>query len=98
MSYATWRRLRDGCTPVDWVSSGWTSREAGMICGLPLNSRAARRLAKQRQWMRDFLLSRARQLYVSYCEADMGWRRVFVAALRQAGADVWFDETHSGSG
>ena len=65
---------------------------------LPSNSRAARRLAEQRRWMRDFLLARTRDLSISHCEADADWCRPFVAALRQSGADVWFDETHGGSG
>ncbi|HEX9413566.1 MAG TPA: toll/interleukin-1 receptor domain-containing protein, partial [Ktedonobacterales bacterium] len=62
------------------------------------NSRAARRMAEQRRWMRDFLLSHERQLFISHCEADVAWCRPFVDRLRQAGADVWFDETHRGSG
>lgn len=48
--------------------------------------------------MRDFLWSCTRQLFISHCEADAAWCRSFVAALRQAGADVWFDEAHRGSG
>lgn len=65
--------------------------------GLPPNSRAARRVAAQRQEMRSFLLSRARQLFISHCEADIAWCRPFADALCQAGADVWFDEAHRGS-
>jgi len=69
-----------------------------MNTGLPPNSRAARHMAEQRRGMRDFLMSRRRQLFISHCEADTAWCRPFVDTLRQAGADVWFDEAHHGSG
>lgn len=44
------------------------------------------------------LVARTRQLFISHCEADAAWCRPFVDALCQAGADVWFDEMHRGSG
>lgn len=69
-----------------------------MYYGLHPNSRAARRLDAQRRQMREGLLSRGRRLYLSFCEDDLAWCRPFSGALRQAGADVWFDEAHVGSG
>jgi tetratricopeptide (TPR) repeat protein len=43
-------------------------------------------------------MAEAARIFVSHSHEDTAWARPFVAALRQAGADVWYDEHDRGYG
>jgi tetratricopeptide (TPR) repeat protein len=43
-------------------------------------------------------MAEAARIFVSHSHADNAWTRPFVEALRQAGADVWYDEHNLGYG
>ncbi len=40
----------------------------------------------------------AAPMFVSHCDQDDTWCREFVALLRRAGGDVWYDDRHLGYG
>jgi TIR domain len=48
--------------------------------------------------LRGPLMAHAARIFVSHAPADTAWCRAFVQALREAGADVWYDEHHLGDG
>lgn len=66
--------------------------------GLPPSSRKARLFDKQRRVRRERRQLWFQRVFLSSCDEDIAWSRPFVDTLRQAGADVWFDESHRGSG
>jgi hypothetical protein len=43
-------------------------------------------------------MAHAARIFVSYAPEDSAWCHAFVQALREAGADVWYDERHLGDG
>jgi tetratricopeptide (TPR) repeat protein len=66
--------------------------------GLPPSSRKARLFDKQRRLRRERRQLAFQRVFLSSCDEDIAWSRPFVDTLRKAGADVWFDEAHRGSG
>lgn len=43
-------------------------------------------------------MAQAARIFVSHAHEDNAWCRAFVQALRQAGADMWYDEHNLGYG
>src|SRR5258708_24851327 len=43
-------------------------------------------------------MAQAARIFVSHAPEDTAWCRAFVQALREAGADVWYDEPDLGDG
>jgi hypothetical protein len=43
-------------------------------------------------------MARSARIFVSHAHEDNAWCRSFVQGLRQAGADIWYDEHNLGYG